>query len=156
MQGGVDLQNDDNKSLYEESIKYGALRELIAAKLFIKQGYTVSVPSMSARYDFIAEKFPVIIRVQIKPLVSIKQKNSAKSTDGEWCIRPWSFAKGKRKPYSIEDCNVIMGVDIETGDYAIIPIDEVSGNATEYKITDYRGRNRTKYLNPIDFDDVCG
>ena len=124
------MQNDDKTILFKEAIKFGALRELKAAQLFIKQGYTVSFPIMSARYDFIAEKHTNIVRVQVKPLIPIPGQTVNQSPNVEWFIRPWSFAKGKRIPYSIKDCNVVMGIDIDTGTFAIVPVDEVAGKAS--------------------------
>ena len=53
---------EENKKLeYRESTKYGTLRELNAIKKFMEQGFTVSIPNMSVRYDFVAERNSVFI-----------------------------------------------------------------------------------------------
>ena len=161
------MQYDDKRHLYEKSIKYGALREIEAIKIFVERGYTVSVPTMSERYDFIAEKYPIILRVQVKPLRPTKKTENNAPSDIEWCIRPWSAAKGKRKPYCIEDCNIVMGIAVDVSGeivyvsnkiiYAIVPIYEIENKAVEYKLTNYKNRNRTQYLNPDNehFDYIC-
>jgi|GEM_PF-6749881 len=150
------MLNDEIKAKYQNSIKDGALRELRAALLFIERGYTVSVPNMSTRYDFIAEKFPIIIRVQVKPLKPIKSKAKNQPHDIEWFIPAYSTVSKKKRPYSIEDCNIVVGIDNEYGNYAVVPIGEITETSAVYRVTDYKGRKRKKYLNPSNFDDICG
>ena len=151
------MQVEDKKVLFQEAIKFGALRELKAAKHFIELGYTVSIPSMSARYDFIAEKYPTIIRVQVKNLILKKGDISNPASHKTWCIRPYSTVLGKRQPYNIEDCDVIMGVSLDTDDFAIVPVSEVDGNAAEYRLSNHKDSKGKMYLNSYKaIDDFIG
>jgi hypothetical protein len=78
--------NEEKKAKFDESIKFGTLREISAMKHFIEQGFTVSVPNMSVRYDFIAEKYPLFLRVQVKNLHLKKEKTDNISSRTIWCI----------------------------------------------------------------------
>ena len=139
---------DEAKSAeYQESIKFGALRELKAIQHFIEQGFVVSVPNMSARYDFIAEKYPLFLRVQVKNLVSKKSKTGNPSSQDVWCIRPYSFVNGERRSYRKEDCDLIVGISLETGNFAIVPINQVEGRPTEYRLSSHINSKGKDYLN---------
>lgn len=120
---------------YQESAKCGALRELKAAEIFMKQGFTVSVPNMmSARYDFIAEKYPVVYRVQTETL------NLKKGTVNTWYIHPFSTVKGERRIYTKKDCDVVVGICLDTGNFAIVPISEI-GDKKEFRLPEHeKGR----------------
>jgi len=141
------MQADDKKILFQESVKYGALRELKAAMLFMDQEYTVSVPNMSARYDFIAERYPAVIRVKVKNLVLKKGDTGDSLSHKTWCIRPYTTTYGKRHPYNIEDCDIIVGISLDTGDFALVPISEVIGKATEYNLSMHKDSKGKEYLN---------
>jgi hypothetical protein len=149
---GITLMNEinskvgDARTKYQDSIKYGALRELTAIKMFIERGFVVSVPSMSARYDFIAEKYPAIIRVQVKNLILKKGNNEGKSSHELWSIRTYSMAYGKRRPYEIEDCDMVVGICLDTGSFAIAPISEIQGK-TEFRLSGHRASKGKEYLN---------
>ena len=133
------------KAEYQESGKYGALRELSAVKIFIEQGFTVSIPSMSARYDFIAEKYPALIRVQVKNLTLKKGNLGEQSSHKTWCIRPYSSAYGKKRTYVIEDCDMVVGIHLDTGTFAIVPIGEIAGK-TEYRLSAHKDSKGREYL----------
>ena len=100
--------NNTDNSKYTESIKFGALRELEAIKLFMQRGYTISVPNMSTRYDFVAEKYPAIIRVQVKNLKLKKTRSDNKLSHNIWQINAYSTVYGKKCPYTKDDCDVII------------------------------------------------
>ena len=137
----------DNKQLeYQESTKYGALRELTAIKLFMEKEFTVSVPNMNVRYDFIAEKYPETIRVQVKNLKLKKGEIDDLSSHKTWCINSYSLINGKKRPYEPEDCDMIVGVCLETGDFAIVPIDKISGK-TEFRLSAHKDSKGRDYLN---------
>jgi hypothetical protein len=136
----------DSRIKYQESIKDGALRELVAVQLFIRHGFTVSIPNMSTRYDFIAEKDCKFIRVQVKPLVPKKTAKTPSSYD-LWCIRPYSTISGKKRPYSIEDCDMVVGISLETPDYAIVPIHKIENRITEYRLSKHKNSMGKDYLN---------
>ena len=87
---------DDKKAEYLESMKYGALREMSAMKIFMELGFIVSIPNINARYDFIAEKYPSFIRVQVKNLILKKGDVNEKDSHLTWCIRPFSGIKDKK------------------------------------------------------------
>ena len=143
---------DEKKLEYQESIKYGAQRELRAMLIFMEQGYAVSVPNMSARYDFIAEKYPEILRVQVKNLIQKKKKTENRTNSYDvWCVRPWSVANGQRRGYTIDDCDLVVGISYDsknrTTDFAIVPVDEVAGNATEYRLSEHDNSKGKEFLN---------
>ena len=78
---------EDTQSKYRKSMKFGVLRELVAVKLFMESDFIVSIPNISARYDFIAEKYPVMIRVQVKNLVLSKARTQNEQSFTVWSIR---------------------------------------------------------------------
>jgi hypothetical protein len=64
-----EMINESKKFEYQEATKYGTLRELKAVQMFMERGFIVSTPNMNVRYDFIAEKYPKYIRIQVKKLI---------------------------------------------------------------------------------------
>jgi len=142
----MDNMNIDSSNKYIEANRFGALRELEAAKIFIQRGYTVSVPTMSARYDFIAEKYPVILRVQVKNLKLKKPRSENKLSHDIWQINAYSTVYGEKRPYTIKDCNVIVGICLETGAFAIVPIDKISGKIS-CKLSEHEKNKVRNYLN---------
>jgi len=143
----MDNLNTGSDSKYTESIKFGALREVEAVKIFIERGYTVSIPSMSARYDFIAEKYPAIIRVQVKSLNLIKARTENKLSHNVWQLNAYSTVYGEKHPYSKNDCDVITGICLDTGAFAIVPIDEIAGRKTSYRLSEHEKSKGKAYLN---------
>lgn len=91
----------------------------------------VSMPVADDRYDLIAEKHPNYFRIQVKPL-NLKYIKSPKydTSCDSWVINAYTNPKGKKKTYTNDDTDFVMGVEIETGNYAIIPIYEVSNCGT--------------------------
>ena len=142
----TEAMNEEKKAEFEESIKFGALREICAMKHFIEQGFTVSVPNMSVRYDFIAEKYPKFLRVQVKKLDSKKEKTDNPLSQTVWCIRSYSSANKKKRPYSSKDCDVIVGISLKYRDFAIVPISEVDGKK-EFRLSKDKNSNGKNYLN---------
>ena len=139
--------NEEKNLEFQESTKFGALREISAIRHFIEQGFTVSIPNMSVRYDFIAEKYPIFLRVQVKNLIPKKKKTDHPSSQAVWCIRAYSTVFGKRRPYSIADCDVVVAISLETEDFAIVPISEVEGRSSEYRLSKHDDSKGKAYLN---------
>jgi hypothetical protein len=139
---------DESKAAeYLESIKFGTLRKLRATKMFMEMDYIVSAPNMNTRYDLIIEKYPAIWRIQVKNLIRKKEKTTNKLSHDVWCIRPWTLNKGERRSFSIDDCDFIVGISLEHGDFAVIPISEVVGKTTEYRLSLHEDSKGRDYLN---------
>ena len=137
--------DEEKKTEYQESMKFGALRELSALKIFIEQGFTVSIPNINARYDFIAEKYPALIRVQVKNLILKKGDTNEEASHLTWCIRPYSMAYGKKRTYDHDDCDLVVGINLDVGTFAIVPISELIGK-TEFRLSTHKDSKGKNYL----------
>ena len=135
----------DKIAEYQESGKYGALRELAAIKMFVERGFIVSIPNMNARYDFIAEKYPHILRMQVKKLVLKKGHAGEQSSHKIWCIRSYSTVYGKRRTYDSMDCDMVVGICLDTGTFAIVPISKISGKS-EFRLSTHKDSRGRAYL----------
>lgn len=112
----------NHQKIEEESSR----RELFAAMKLFEEGYRVSVPIGSPRYDLIAEKHPIYIRIQVKNLkLQFKGISDNTNTNDQWIIEAYTAPKGVRKTYSEKDIDVIFAVNLETQDFAIIPIKDI-------------------------------
>lgn len=73
----------------------GSYGELAAASAFLKEGWTVSFPfGENARYDFIAEKRGVFLRVQVKcvtPKEGVLEANFRSCNN--WSVRRYSASE---------------------------------------------------------------
>lgn len=140
------MMNED----FKNSNRYGAIRELIATKILMEQGYNISIPNIDVRYDLIAERYPVFIRVQVKSLKlkSAKNPNESLSVD-TWSINPYTIINGEKRTYSNEDCDVIMGIDLNSNNYAIVPIDKIAGKQ-EFRLSEHENSNGKDYLNSFE------
>jgi len=63
-----------------------------------------------------------------------------------WEIRAFTNPKGKKKTYSDSDVDFIMGIELETSNFAVIPISDVPGSGI-IKLSPKT--NRWKYFNSI-------
>jgi hypothetical protein len=134
---------------YQQSMKFGVLREMRAMKLFIERDYIVSVPNINARYDFVAEKDSKFIRVQVKNLVSKKTANPEdETTQTVWAIRAWTIKNGEKRPYSVDCCDLVVGISLDTDDFAIVPVEkELEDRTTEYRLSEHSDSMGREYLN---------
>ena len=147
--------SEDKKAEYQESNKFGTLRVLSVVKMFIERGFIVSIPSMTTRYDFIAEMYPALIRVQVKNLSLKKDETENESSHKLWCIRSYSSPRGEKRTYSIEDCDMIVGICLDSGTFAIVPISEIGGK-TEFRLSTHKDSKGREYLNSCKaLDDFC-
>lgn len=91
----------------------------------IEKGDQVSRPiGTTYRYDLIAEKHPKYYRIQVKNLrLAYSRDPEEPLSIDQWEIRAYTIANGKKKTYSIEDTDLIFAINIETHDFAIIPVD---------------------------------
>lgn len=104
----------------------GLSRELYAAFLMSQKGYSISFPARRGeRYDFIAEKHPCIYRVQVKDL----NYESSPNPDNPQATEGWVIRSGHRA-YSRQDCDLVVGVNTERNEWAIVPIEEESSRAS--------------------------
>ena len=101
------------------NIEKGYLGSLIVEKQFIKNGFNVFKPSMeNGKVDIIIEKNYVYLKLQIKTVQLSK--------DGKIIpVRKISHNMGEYKisKYTSLDIDYFIGVDIETEDIYIIPIE---------------------------------
>ncbi|HRZ28800.1 MAG TPA: group I intron-associated PD-(D/E)XK endonuclease [Spirochaetota bacterium] len=116
-----------------ETATEGGLRELKAAAILMQEGFSVFTPviNMNYRYDLIAEKNNKFYRIQVKSLSLQFEKNPEYSTScDQYIIHAYTTPRGKKRTYSKEDCDFIIGIDLNNDQYACIPIKHVpaSGN----------------------------
>lgn len=104
----------------------GKIRENLAAIILMKKGYGVSIPIVDTRYDIIAEMYPKFMRIQVKnlKLEYMKVPEQPQSID-QFVIRAFSSQKGERNTYNKEEIDFVMGVNIDSGDFAIIPVEKI-------------------------------
>ncbi len=117
----------------------GAGRELLASQILLKNGFMVSVPVADDRYDLIAEKHPYYFRIQVKPLNQKYRKDPNYSTSlNAWEINAFTNPNGVKKTYTEEEVDFVMGVELETSYYAIVPVCKIpnSGNIRLSEKTD--------------------
>ena len=107
-----------------ESSSAGKILELEVAQNLIHKGYRVCWPLLNERYDIVAEKYPVYIRIQVKPMRKVIDAN----------IDKWKI-----------NTDLIWAIDINLKDYAIIPVENAPGCVT-YISTNERNEKR-EYLN---------
>ena len=104
----------------------GKIRESLATALLLKAGYSVSLPIVDNRYDIIAEKYPKFMRIQVKnlKLQYAKDPKQPLSID-QYVIRAFSSPRKEKTTYSKADTDFILGINIESNEFAIIPVEEV-------------------------------
>lgn len=136
------------KKTHRKIEEEGAIRELTAAMRLLKEGYRVSMPIGSQRYDLIAERDPKYIRIQVKSLkLEYRSDPNKPSSIDQWVIRAYTTPKGIKKTYSKQDTDVIFAIDLENDAFAIVPIESVPKCGVA-KISEKSGRK--KYLNSFE------
>jgi hypothetical protein len=91
----------------------GALCETKVILEYQSRGYTISLPTNQVRYDVVAEKNGRFLRIQVKAGTSFNNGTEL-----------LSFTK---IPYSTEDADVVVIVDLETDKKYFIPVSHVEG-----------------------------
>jgi hypothetical protein len=104
----------------------GKIRENLAIVKLLKAGYGVSLPVVDVRYDIIAEQYPKFMRIQVKnlKLEYMKVAEQPLSID-QYVIRAFSSPRGEKTTYSKDDTDFVMGINIDTEDFAIIPVENI-------------------------------
>lgn len=104
----------------------GKIRENIAIVKLLKAGYGVSIPIVDTRYDLIAEKYPKFMRIQVKNLKLQYAKDSQQPLSiDQYVIRAFSSPGREKTTYSKNDTDFIMGINIDTEEFAIVPVELV-------------------------------
>lgn len=109
----------------------GKIRENLAIIKLLKKGYNVSIPAVDVRYDIIAEQYPKFMRIQVKNLkLEYKKVPEQPLSIDQYEIRAFSNPRGIKTTYSKDDTDFVMGINIDTEDFAIIPVEDIpsSGN----------------------------
>lgn len=96
-----------------EKMTVATTSELIAMAEYLKHGYTISLPFSPARYDFIAEKNGMSVRVQVK--------HGSPFNNGKELL---GFSS---KPYERSEIDVVVMVDTQTDQIYYIPANHVEG-----------------------------
>lgn len=136
------------KKIYGKIEKEGTIRELTAVIKLLKEGYRVSMPIGSQRYDLIAERYPKYIRIQVKNLkLEYRSDPNKPSSIDQWVINAYTTPKGVKKTYSKEDTDVIFAIDLENDAFAIVSMKSVPKSGV-VKISERS--DRKQYLNSFD------
>lgn len=109
----------------------GKIRENLAIVKLLKEGYDVSIPVVDVRYDIITEQYPKFMRIQVKNLkLEYKKVPEQPLSIDQYEIRAFSSPRGIKTTYSKDDTDFVMGINIDTEDFAIIPVEDIpsSGN----------------------------
>ena len=102
----------------------GAISEMAVMTEYVKRGYTISIPTTPARYDFLAEKEGRVVKVQVKHGTRF---NGGRELGG--------FSK---TPYTRSDVDVIVLYDSLENVLYYIPADHVEGmKAIRLRTTPY-------------------
>lgn len=118
----------------------GKIRESLAIAKLLKAGYGISIPVVDTRYDIIAEKYPKFMRIQVKNLKLEFMKTSEQPLSiDQYVIRAFSSPRKEKTTYSKDDTDFVMGINSDTGDYAIIPV-EIIPKSGVIKISEQCGR----------------
>ena len=72
--------------------------------------------------------------------------NLKKGSINTWYIHTFSFVNGKRRTYTEGDCELIVGVCLDSGNFAIVPICEVIGK-TVFNLSEHEQSKGREYLN---------
>jgi hypothetical protein len=130
------------KESYKESEKYGSIRELMAARIFIEKGYNVALPIVKARYDMIVEKDGLYKKIQVKPL-KITDQSKLK-------VNAFSTQNKITKIYSKDEIDYVLGIHIDTGKYILIPIEKITSNTGVVLFTE-DGNPKSKYIDYLNW-----
>ncbi|MGF7060782.1 group I intron-associated PD-(D/E)XK endonuclease [Brassicibacter mesophilus] len=104
----------------------GKIRENLAIVKLLKEGYGVLLPVVDVRYDIIAERYPKFMRIQVKNLkLEYKKVPEQPLSIDQFVIRAFSSPRGEKTTYSKDDTDFVMGINIDTEDFAIIPVENI-------------------------------
>ena len=103
----------------------GISSELSVMQEYVLAGYTVSVPLPGfARYDFLAEKDGRISRIQVKTGTPFNRGRELQSCS--------------QKPYTREDCDVLVVFNPYSSECYFFPVEHVEGlNPIRLRLTPY-------------------
>lgn len=112
------------------TIEKGYIGQLLVELAFLKNGFNLFKPMLeNGKVDLIVEKDGVYKKIQIK---TVQEQNSSKFIP----VRKLSHNMGeyKIKRYTKEDIDYFVGVDIDTEDLYILPVEFSSKYATSVSI----------------------
>lgn len=109
------------------TIEKGYIGQLIVEKKFLNEGWVLYRPILeNGKIDLIAEKDNKYIRIQIKTTQNIiSGKNNYLSRYIPLCKVSHNMGKYKVHRYTKEEIDYFIGVDVDTEDLYILPINIV-------------------------------
>lgn len=129
-----------------KTIEKGYLGQLYVEEHFIKNGFNLFKPVLeNGKVDLIVEKNNHYLKLQIKTIQKYKGNKTIP-------VRKISHNMGeyKIKKYDKNDIDYFVGVDLETTDIYILPIEFSSQYASQISIsTCQKFKNNFKQLEPI-------
>lgn len=110
-----------------KTIEKGYIGQLIVEKKFLNEGWILYRPILeNGKIDLIAEKDNKYIRIQIKTTQTvISSKNNHISRYVPLCKVSHNMGKYKIHRYTKEEIDYFIGVDVDTEDLYILPINVV-------------------------------
>lgn len=101
----------------------GVMTERQAELEFLKEGWATYYPTTVERCDFVAMKWPVVIRVQVKTgnVESMNRSIVAKSN----------------KPYSKEEVDMVAISNPLNETFFFIPVEDLSSNVIRLRLNEY-------------------
>ena len=110
-----------------KTIEKGYIGQLIVEKKFLNEGWILYRPILeNGKIDLIAEKDNKYIRIQIKTTQNvISGKNNHISRYVPLCKVSHNMGKYKIHRYTKEEIDYFIGVDVDTEDLYILPINVV-------------------------------
>ena len=111
-----------NKAVMKSRVQTGSATEFLVAYNLTEQGFTISLPvTVSPKYDLIAERDGLMLRVQVKTMGRTKGKiNIPTGSYRYYSKRYISGAKLKRQ-YSRGDFDVLAALDRDTSTVYYVP-----------------------------------
>lgn len=143
------IENITNISVGIFRTMNGNANELIGVGRIIKAGFSCSrVDVTNAKYDAIVDLggHKKLLRIQIK---GIRQKGAFNFMGGFRSGKQFKKDMVKRDyKYSQDDCDILVGVDSETGDCYIIPVGDIKnwGKSKPVKQLDKYKENWSLFL----------
>ncbi|SFH22592.1 hypothetical protein SAMN05660649_04343 [Desulfotomaculum arcticum] len=101
----------------------GVITERAAELEFLKEGWSTYYPTTVERCDFIAVKWPHVLRVQVKT-GSVENQNR-------------SIVAKSNRPYSKEEIDVVAISDPQNDTFYFIPVEDLNGNVIRLRLDDY-------------------
>ena len=110
-----------------KTVEKGYIGQLIVEKKFLNEGWILYRPILeNGKIDLIAEKDNKYIRIQIKTTQNvISGKNNHISRYVPLCKVSHNMGKYKIHRYTKEEIDYFIGVDVDTEDLYILPINVV-------------------------------